>query len=57
MTASVVAIAIDEDDERVSRYRRETALTGAAGSLEDLVGLHLAVLYHGDVLALGLYIG
>jgi len=55
MTASVVAIAIDEDDERVSRYCRKMAARRLEmGSVEGLVYLLLAALYHG---ALDLYIG
>ena len=54
MTASVVAIAIDEDEYH---YRQETAadLSEAVGRVEGLVGLHHVALHHGD--ALDLYIG
>jgi len=50
MTASVVAIAIaiDEDDE-ISRYRR---VAQALGSVEGLVGVHLAPNYHHGALDL-----
>ena len=58
MTASVVAIAIDEDDE-VSRYRRwgmaACQIEKKAGeSVEGLDGLHHVALHR---VALCLYIG
>lgn len=56
MTASFVAIAIDEDDE-VSRRQKMAARRSEMGSVEGLVYLHLAALYHGDFLVLDLCIG